>query len=64
MNIALFGYILAWLGVIYCIITVIATYYHYKGLSAIQQRATTFEMGIPLLILVVSVAYLATYYQS
>lgn len=64
MNISLFGYILAWLGVIYCIIAVIATYYHYKGLSTIQQRAITFEMGIPLIILVVSVAYIATYYQS
>ena len=64
MNIALFGYILAWLGVIYCIITVIATYYHYKGLSTIQQRDTTYEIGIQLLILVVSVAYIATYHIS
>ena len=64
MNIALFGYILAWLGVIYCIITVIATYYHYKSLTTLQQEYTTIEMGKPLLILVVSVAYLATYYIS
>ena len=64
MNISLFGCILAWLGVIYCTITVIATYYHYKSLTALQQEHTTIEMGKPLLILVVSVAYLATYYIS
>ena len=64
MNIALFGYILAWLGVIYCIIAVITTYYHYKGLSTIQQRAITFEIGKLLLILVVSIAYIATYHIS
>ena len=64
MNIALFGYILAWLGVIYCIIAVLVTYYWYKGLSITQQRNATFEIGIPLFILVVSVAYLATYYIS
>ena len=64
MNIALFGYILAWLGVIYCIITVIATYNHYKSLTTLQQKHTTIEMGKPLLILVASVAYLATYHIS
>ena len=64
MNIALFGYILAWLGVIYCIITVIATYHHYKSLTTLEQKHTTIEMGIPLLILVASVAYLATYHIS
>ena len=64
MNIALFGCILAWLGVIYCIFAFIAIHYHYKALIAIQQRAITFEMGIPLIILVVSVAYIATYCQS
>ena len=64
MNIALFGYILAWLGVIYCIIAVIATYYQYKSLTTLQQKHTTIEIGIPLIILVVSVAYIATYHIS
>ena len=64
MNIALFGYILAWLGVIYCIITVIATYHHYKSLTTLQQKHTTIEISKPLLILVVSVAYIATYHIS
>ena len=64
MNIALFGYILAWLGVIYCSIAVITTYYHYKSLTTLQQRDTTIEIGKPLLILVVSIAYIATYHIS
>ena len=64
MNIGLFGYILAWLGGIYVLITVIATYYHYKAWTRLQQRDTTIEIGKPLLILVVSVAYIATYHIS
>ena len=64
MNIALFGYILAWLGVIYCSIAVITTYYHYKSLTTLQQKHTTIEIGKPLLILVVSIAYIATYHIS
>ena len=64
MNITLFGYILAWLGVIYCIITVISTYYHYKGLSTIQQRDITYEINIQLITFLISVAYIATYHIS
>ena len=64
MNIALFGYTLAWLGVIYCIIAAITTYYHYKSLTTLQQKHTTIEIGKPLLILVVSLAYIATYHIS
>lgn len=64
MNIALFGYILAWLGVIYFIIAGIATYYYYRTLTPLQHKYTTIDFSKPLLILVISVAYLATYYQS
>ena len=64
MNIALFGYILAWLGVIYCIIAVVATIKEYNKLSPIMQQSATINIAIPLLILVVSVAYIATYHIS
>ena len=64
MNIALFGYILAWLGVIYCIIAVIATLSEYRKLSYSRQRRTSINFNIPLIILVVSVAYIATYHIS
>ena len=64
MNIALFGYILAWLGVIYCIIAVITTYNEYSKLTYAMQQRASINFNIPLVILVVSVAYLATYYQS
>lgn len=60
MNNALFGYILAWLGVIYCIIEVIA----YRKLPYLIQRGASINFNIPLIILVVSVAYIATYHIS
>ena len=64
MNIVLFGYILAWLGVIYCIIAVIATLSEYRKLSYSMQQKASINFNIPLLILVVSVAYIATYHIS
>lgn len=64
MNIALFGYILAWLGVIYCIIAVVATIREYNKLSPRMQQIASIDFSIPLIILVVSVAYIATYHIS
>lgn len=64
MNIALFGYILAWLGVIYCIIAVIATYKEYSKLSYSMQQRASINFNIPLIVLFVSVAYIATYHIS
>ena len=64
MNIALFGYILAWLGVIYCIIAVIATYNEYSKLTYSMQQRASINFNIPLIILVISVAYIATYHIS
>ena len=64
MNIALFGYILAWLGVIYCIIAVIATYKEYSKLTYSMQQRASINFNIPLIVLVVSVAYIATYHIS
>ena len=64
MNIALFGYILAWLGVIYCIIAVVATIREYNKLSPRMQQSATINIAIPLIVLLVSVAYIATYHIS
>lgn len=64
MNIALFGYILAWLGVIYCIIASIVTLSEYRKLSYSMQQRVSINFNIPLIILVVSVAYIATYHIS
>ena len=64
MNIALFGYILAWLGVIYCIIAVIATYKEYSKLTYAMQQRASINFNIPLIVLVISVAYIATYHIS
>ena len=68
MNIALFGYILAWLGVIYCIIAVVATIREYNKLSPRMQQSATINIAIPLIILVVSLGvslgYIITYHIS
>ncbi len=64
MNIALFGYILAWLGVIYCIIAVVATIKEYNKLSPRMQQSATINIAILLIILLVSVAHIATYHIS
>ena len=64
MNIALFGYTLAWLGVIYCIIAVIATYKEYSKLTYAMQQRASINFNIPLILLVISVAYIATYHIS
>ena len=64
MNIALFGYILAWLGVICCIIAVIATYNEYSKLTYAMQQRASINFNTQLIILVVSVAYIATYHIS
>ena len=64
MNIALFGYILAWLGVIYCIIAVVATYKEYSKLTYAMQQRASINFNIPLIVLVISVAYIATYHIS
>ena len=64
MNIALFGYILAWLGVIYCIIAVVATIKEYNKLSPRMQQSATINIAIPLITFLISVAYIATYHIS
>ena len=62
MNIALFGYILAWLGVIYCIIAVIATLSEYSKLSYSMQQRVFIDFSILLIILVVLVVHIVIYY--
>jgi orotidine-5'-phosphate decarboxylase len=41
MNIALFGYILAWLGVIYATVSTILVFIYYRQLSELQKRLVT-----------------------
>ena len=64
MNIILFGYIIAWIGVIYCIIAVIATYNEYSKLTYAMQQRASMNFSIPLIIFTLSVAYIATYHIS
>ena len=65
MNIALFGYILAWLGVIYAVISIALVFIAYKQLSELQRTLITeIKLAKELIVLLVSVAYIATYHIS
>ena len=65
MNITLFGYILAWLGVIYAVVSIILAFIFYKQLSESQKRAITeIKLAKELITFLISVAYIATYHIS
>ena len=65
MNIALFGYILAWLGVIYAVVSTVLVFIAYKQLSELQRRLVT-EINLvkESITFLISVAYIATYHIS
>ena len=65
MNIALFGYILAWLGVIYAVVSIALVFIAYKRLSEIQRRLITeINLAKESITFLISVAYIATYHIS
>ncbi len=65
MNIALFGYILAWLGVIYAVVSIALVFIAYKQLSEFQRRLITeINLAKESITFLISVAYIATYHIS
>lgn len=65
MNIALFGYILAWLGVIYAVVCTALVFIAYKRLSELQRTLITeIKLAKELITFLISVAYIATYHIS
>lgn len=65
MNIALFGYILAWLGVIYAVVSIALVFIAYKQLSDFQRRLITeINLAKESITFLISVAYIATYHIS
>ena len=65
MNIALFGYILAWLGVIYAVVSTVLIFIAYKQLSELQRRQITeINLAKESITFLISVAYIATYHIS
>ena len=65
MNIALFGYILAWLGVIYAVVSIAHVFIAYKQLSELQRRRITeINLAKESITFLISVAYIATYHIS
>ena len=62
MNIALFGYILAWLGVIYAVVSIALVFIAYKRLSELQRTLITeINLAKESITFLISVAYIATY---
>ena len=62
MNIALFGYILAWLGVIYAVVSIALVFIAYKRLSELQKALITeINLAKESITFLISVAYIATY---
>ena len=62
MNIALFGYILAWLGVIYAVVSIALVFIAYKRLSELQKTLITeINLAKESITFLISVAYIATY---
>lgn len=65
MNIALFGYILAWLGVIYAVVSTVIVFIFYKQLSDFQRtQITEIKLAKESITFLISVAYIATYHIS
>ena len=65
MNIVLFGYILAWLGVIYAVVSIALVFIAYKRLSELQRTLITeINLAKESITFLISVAYIATYHIS
>ena len=65
MNITLFGYILAWLGVIYAVVSIALVFIAYKRLSELQKTLITeINLAKESITFLISVAYIATYHIS
>ena len=65
MNIALFGYILAWLGVIYAVVSIALVFIAYKRLSELQRTLITeINLAKESITFLISVAYITTYHIS
>ena len=61
----LFGYILAWFGLIYAVVSTVLVFIAYKQLSELQRRLITeINLAKESITFLISVAYLATYHIS
>ena len=64
MNFELLGYILSILGLIYSVFCIIITYITYKELTFRQRILAEINLNKEVFILVVAIAYIATYHLS
>ena len=64
MNFELLGYVLSILGLIYSVFCIIITYRTYKELTFRERINAEISLNKEVFILVVAIAYIATYHLS
>ena len=64
MNFALFGYLISLLAIVYSLFCIVLTYRTYKELTFRQRINAEINLNKEIIILVVAIAYIATYHLS
>ena len=64
MNIALFALILAYVAVAYTIFVIGITFNNFRKLSRFEQSYCSINLTKELIVLIVAIAYITTYYIS
>lgn len=65
MNLELFGAILAYIGLIWSVLSIVVTFiYYFKGLTEIGRRVVTIHLEKQIITFVISLVYLIVYYIS
>ena len=64
MNLTLFGYLLALVGILYSVVSIIITYLAFRKLSEYMKEIVEVNLNKELLILVVAIIYIVTYHLS
>ena len=64
MNLTLFGYLLALVGILYSVVSIIVTYLAFRKLSEYMKEIVEVNLNKELLILIVSIIYIVTYHLS
>ena len=64
MNLALFGYLISLLAIVYSLFCIVVIYRTYKELTFRQRILAEIAIGKNILTLVVAIIYIATYHLS
>jgi hypothetical protein len=65
MNLELFGAILAYIGLIWSVLSIVGTFiYYFKGLTSIGRRVVTIHLEKQIITFVISLVYIIVYHIS